>query len=287
MKRSVAKYAISFSVAAVLTTVPILGAPLSGAALLERFDTRYITYGAYQQLALLEPSDEGQPDEYYNEEDDEDIVIIIIEDDPAYPAYDEGADEDSVGTGAASSEEPSVSSASISFNEAQNEGAGETPGSDEAAYPETSELSNIPPETLPGLISGMLPEADSEILPGIFPVAGFAITSGINVRSESTFDTARTIVGTAPRGSVIRIDVFGYNSETDAFYKTSGSVLTVGASGSFSSAQQLTLGRNFIRIKAAYYHSESGDTLVSVETAQLNRLPNEVRNQLERGFLLP
>ena len=119
------------------------------------------------------------------------------------------------------------------------------------------------------------------------PVDGFSIASGINRRSESTFDTARTIVGTAPRGAVIRIEVYGYNESSGAFYMVSGSVQTVGASGSFSSAQQLNLGHNFILIKATYSGGPSDASFVSIETAQLNRLPDEVRNQLERGLLLP
>jgi len=118
-------------------------------------------------------------------------------------------------------------------------------------------------------------------------VPGFSITSGINRQSESTFDTARTIVGTAPRGTLVRIEVFSYRESTDSFYKVSGSVLTVGASGNFSSVQQLRLGHNFIRIQAIYNDYRSDSSYISVETSQLNRIPNEVRNQLERGFLLP
>jgi len=118
-------------------------------------------------------------------------------------------------------------------------------------------------------------------------VTGFSITSGINRQSESTFDTTRTIVGTAPRGTLVRIEVFGYRETTDSFYKVSGSVLTVGASGNFSSVQQLRLGHNFVRIQAIYNDYRSDTSYISVETAQLNRIPNEVRNQLERGFLLP
>ncbi|MCL2852575.1 MAG: hypothetical protein FWE20_06030 [Defluviitaleaceae bacterium] len=118
-------------------------------------------------------------------------------------------------------------------------------------------------------------------------VEGFTVTSGINRRSESTFEAARTIVGTAPRGAIIRIEVYGYDESSDSFYMVSGTALTVGASGNFSSAQQLNLGRNFIRIKAMYHDAHSDTSFVSIETVQLNRLPDEVRNQLERGLLLP
>jgi hypothetical protein len=118
-------------------------------------------------------------------------------------------------------------------------------------------------------------------------VPGFSISSGIHPRSESTFDTSRTIVGTAPRGAVIRIDVFGYHESTDSFYQVSESALSVGASGSFSSAQQLGVGRNFLRIQASFFDESTGEVFASVETAQLNRLPNEIRSQLERGLLLP
>ena len=120
-----------------------------------------------------------------------------------------------------------------------------------------------------------------------FDVPGFAITSGINRNSESTFDNARTIVGTAPRGTLVRIEVFGYRESTDSFYKVSGSVLTVGASGNFSSVQPLRPGHNFIRIQAIYNDYRSEASYISIETAQLNRISNEVRNQLERGLLLP
>jgi len=118
-------------------------------------------------------------------------------------------------------------------------------------------------------------------------VPGFSVTSGINRQSESTFDTARTIVGTAPRGTLVRIEVFGYREATDSFYKVSGSTFTVGASGNFSSVPQLELGHNFIRIKAIYSDYRSEASYISIETAQLNRFPNEVRNLLERGLLLP
>lgn len=120
-----------------------------------------------------------------------------------------------------------------------------------------------------------------------YTVPGFAISSGINRRSESTFDTARTIVGTAPRGTLVRIEVFGYHEASDSFYKVSGSVLTVGASGNFSSVQQLSLGHNFIRIKALYNDYRSESSYISIETAQVNRIPNAIRSQLERGLLLP
>ena len=131
------------------------------------------------------------------------------------------------------------------------------------------------------------PAAEEYVFASTVPLEGFGVTSGINRRSESTFDAARTIIGTAPRGTLIRIDVYGYDESTDTFYQVSGTSLTVGASGSFSSAQQLKLGRNFIRIKATF-HDENSDILyVSAETAQLNRLADEVRTQLERGLLLP
>ena len=130
-------------------------------------------------------------------------------------------------------------------------------------------------------------DASLAVSPLPLPVDGFAVTAGINRRSESTFDAARTIVGTARRGATVRIEIYGYDESSDSFYMVSGTVLTVGASGNFSSAQHLNLGRNFIRIKATYHDEFTDASFVSIETAQLNRLPDEVRNQLERGLLLP
>lgn len=210
----------------VLTTTPVIGAPLSGIELLERFDARYAA-------AVLDSY--ASPYAYPTEEDpdqDPDTLVVIIEHHP-YPIEE---------------------------------------------HPEGQALMYA------------YPPQDAPPAPLVPPVPGFVVTSGINVPSESTFDSMRTIVGFAPRGTVIRIDVFGYNYHTDSFYQTGGSFITVGASGNFSSVQQLDLGRNFIRIKAAYNEGVSSDfseTFVSIKTAQLNRLTNEVRNQLERGLLLP
>jgi hypothetical protein len=243
--------------AVVLTAMPVFGAPLSGAELLELFDKTYapVLYDAQEQLdgvvaAAQGGYEQGEQQELYGGA----VIVVIIPEEGEY--YTERGSDITVIFGGGSQEQ----------QEQEDE--------------------------------------DEDELPPLPPVEGFAVTSGINVRSESTFDSSRTIVGTAPRGAVIRIDVFGYNVYTESFYQQSGSVLIVGASGNFSSAQQLAVGRNFIRVKAVYIpwsehicdyecenaqDCEEGDTsaYVSVETAQLNRLPNEVRSQLERGLLTP
>ena len=252
--KKIVKYLIPFFTAAVLMTTPVFGSSLSGAELLGRFDRLYAVAerSVNELLDSAEQNAETYPD---SETDDSNVEYDTQYNDSAIiviiednPAYD-----------------------------------AYTPEEDEGESPDAyNELGDYDPE--PNIPHDPDPEAE---IPPMSPVAGFAITSGINVRSESTFDSARTIVGTAPRGAVVRIEVFGYHDESDTFYQVSGSVLTVGASGNFSSAQQLALGRNFIRIKATYYDNSSGEPFVSVETAQLNRLPSEVRNQLERGLLLP
>ena len=226
------KYIVSIFTATVLLATPVLGAPVSGSQLLERFDRIHVlpllaefqaAPSAHEELSFFD--DESNLAE-------EDLVIVIIEEEQGYG--DEEADEDYPA-------EPNV---------------------DTSMYTE-----NIPSN--------------------VRNVPGFSVVSGINRQSESTFDTSRTIVGTAPRGTLIRIEVFGYREATDSFYKVSGSVLTVGASGNFSSVQQLSLGHNFIRIQAIYNDVRSETAYISVESAQINRIPNEVRNQLERGLLLP
>ena len=244
MKKFIAKIIIPFFAAAVLIATPVVGAPLSGAELLERFDKLYAATAAHEPIILSDGGYISEPDQdeisFYEDEDADFDIIIIIDDDPGYESYEYAGEEPDYGR--------------------------------HGGYEDNGGGYAVP-------LGGGYPK--------IAPVGGFAITSGINVRSESTFDTARTIVGAAPRGAVVRIEIFGYHSDSDTFYQVSGSVLTVGASGNFSSAQQLAVGRNFIRIKAAYYDSVSGEPFVSIKTAQLNRLPNEIRNQLERGFLLP
>jgi len=233
MKKGITKYIVSLSVVAALVVTPVLGAPLSGAELLDRFDAIFAAtiIDNVEQFTAEPIADTPDTPETFD-----DSIIVVIEEATLVDYYTLEYPYDDTGGGL-------------------DVYLGETD-------PSVNELS-------------------------VLPVPGFSVTSGINRRSESTFDSVRTIIGTAPRGATIRIELYGYNEALASFYKVSGTVLTVGASGNFSSAQQLDLGRNFIRIKATYGDSFAESPYISINTAQLNRLPDEVRNQLERGLLLP
>jgi len=284
LNRAVAKYIVSLCAVVALAVTPVAGSQLSGAELLARFDAIFASAAA-GGYGFDEPAGA------------DDTLIVIIEE----VIIEEAVTDEAYGEEAASGEtasddayEPDGDTEASPGGEEPAQGG--TPGEgdsgvDEAAADEESAGAETAADPAPyqhgyayhapGSGEGILFE------PAVPAVPGFEITSGISRRSESTFDSARTIVGTAPRGSTVRVEIFGFNEVTSSFYKVSGTVLTVGASGSFSSVQQLNLGRNFLRIKAVYTDELDDVRHISIDTAQLNRLADGVRNQLERGLLLP
>lgn len=112
------------------------------------------------------------------------------------------------------------------------------------------------------------------------PFENVMITSGITKPIESTFDTMRTIVGTAPKDTKIGIALYRYDNQTDEFVFLFDYETTVGQSCMFSKTIDLELGRNFISVTVT-----SGDSR-TVQNAMINRKDLEIKKELEQGTVL-
>ena len=119
--------------------------------------------------------------------------------------------------------------------------------------------------------------ADEEDYPEyIQDVQGFGLRLP---RTETTFDLSRIISGTAPSGTTVFIEVFGYD-EAGGFVAISEiAPVQVGGSQGFARMIDLPLGRSFVLVTAI--NGDDG----SQEAAVINRLSVEVRRELE-GLLI-
>ena len=107
--------------------------------------------------------------------------------------------------------------------------------------------------------------------------ADFEITGGIDFEKEriSTFDSSKTITGTADEGTEITIEVYGPEDEE---LKEDYSFI-VGISGIFSQTVDFGIGENHIVV-----YSNSGD---KTEDVVVNRKEQAIKKVLEEGVYLP
>ncbi len=109
------------------------------------------------------------------------------------------------------------------------------------------------------------------------------ITSGINTakESESTFDSVRTIVGEAPKGTNVNISV-SIKLDDNKTKETANYEITVGNLGVFSQATNLSVGENLIEIKATLENHKPVSKVYSVK-----RKAKEIKLTLEKIIVLP
>lgn len=111
----------------------------------------------------------------------------------------------------------------------------------------------------------------------------FSITSGIDLskKSQSTFDSSRTISGVAEQGTAVEINVSTKDADgewTDPVcYET-----LVGASGLFSHTVTLALGDNLVEVSA----SLEGCETISQGTV-VKRKKMEIKTELENTISVP
>ena len=111
---------------------------------------------------------------------------------------------------------------------------------------------------------------------------GFEITGGLDTTKDSivTFDSTRTISGTADNGTDIKIIVFTKNS-VGKYMEKYDYELNVGLSGLFSQTVSLNLGENLIYINA----DKNG--VIAGEKVTVKRKADNIKNELENGIYLP
>lgn len=111
----------------------------------------------------------------------------------------------------------------------------------------------------------------------------FSITSGIDLskKSQSTFDSSRTISGVAEQGTAVEINVSTKDADGEwndpVRYET-----LVGASGLFSHTVTLALGDNLVEVSA----SLEGCETVSQSTV-VKRKKMEIKTELENTISVP
>lgn len=110
-----------------------------------------------------------------------------------------------------------------------------------------------------------------------YPFDGFEITSGIDTskQSETTFDSSRTISGTALKGTVIYMKI---ESEKNSQEYT----IEVGSSNYFSFSADFEEGANDLIITA-----EMPDGSVNTIETTVKRKNGKIKSQLESNIALP
>ena len=106
--------------------------------------------------------------------------------------------------------------------------------------------------------------------------ADFEITGGIDFGKDkiSTFDSSKTITGTADEGMEIKIEVYDGEDDLKEDYS-----FVVGISGLFSQTVDFDLGENYIVVS-----SEDCD---KTEDVIVNRKETSIKKALEEGVYLP
>lgn len=112
-------------------------------------------------------------------------------------------------------------------------------------------------------------------------VVSFEITSGLTKDTESTFDETRTVVGAAPKDTMITLETYAYNEEDESFSLVDSYETTVGTSGIFSKSVDLAIGQNYILITA------SKDSNQSIKATLINRKDLDIKAELEQSIVLP
>lgn len=111
----------------------------------------------------------------------------------------------------------------------------------------------------------------------------FCVTSGLDMEKEvvSTFDTSKTIFGTAQQGVCLDITVNTKNAIGNWKQNAAYSV-EVGSSGLFTQAIPLKVGENQISLTA----SQDGKTSVT-DVIVVKRKPMEIKKELEKILFIP
>lgn len=118
---------------------------------------------------------------------------------------------------------------------------------------------------------------------GVENELGFSITSGVDLSKgiQSTFDSSRTISGTAEQGTEITIHV----STKDASGEVKGNNsydMEVGASGLFSQTLALGIGENTVSLSAC----KAGYKPIS-QSVVIKRKKMEIKMELESTISIP
>lgn len=110
----------------------------------------------------------------------------------------------------------------------------------------------------------------------------FEFLSGVTKDTESTFDSSRVLIGSALEDTSVSIYQYAYNTESECFEVIdSYEDLTIGQVGVFTQSVELIEGGNYFKIVL------SKDDLTFTKTALITRKPLEVKNELEKGIILP
>ena len=109
------------------------------------------------------------------------------------------------------------------------------------------------------------------------------LTGGLDFDKEkcSTFNSSKTISGTADEGTVIEITVYKRVSD-DKLKEMDYYVVEVGESGLFSQTVDLYVGENVV----SFYAETSEDDSVEME-ATVTRKKKEIKSRLENEIYLP
>jgi len=111
---------------------------------------------------------------------------------------------------------------------------------------------------------------------------GFGLTGKADSAEESevTFDSTKTISGTADEGTGITIRVYTKNS-AGKYRERYSYDFNVGLSGLFSQTVALNIGENVICVDA----EKNGD--LAEEKLTVKRKADDIKDELERGIYLP
>jgi len=117
------------------------------------------------------------------------------------------------------------------------------------------------------------------------PVEKFGITGGMNLQKgiDTTFDSSRTISGTAEKNTAVDIIVYKVveNAEGTKLIELGRYETTVGLTEMFIKTVNLAEGKNLIVVKAY-----NGDKYSEV-SAVVKRKKSEIKIELRQGIVLP
>ncbi len=108
----------------------------------------------------------------------------------------------------------------------------------------------------------------------------FEITSGLDFSKDSvsTFDSSKTVSGTAEKNTDIKIEVYSVKSDTAKLENDYS--FTVGISGIFTQTIDLNIGENYVVVSAGGKEDDKAEITV-------NRKKEAVKKALEKGVYLP
>lgn len=117
------------------------------------------------------------------------------------------------------------------------------------------------------------------------PVDGFEITGGIDLQkdAETTFNSSRTISGTAEKDTKVVVTVYDVAGEGEktTLTEVDSCTATVGLTEIFIQSVDLDVGKNLIVVQAY-----NGDKY-SEASAVIKRKKSEIKNELRQNIVLP